>query len=375
MSSGNTLGRGGAEVADAIRGSSRCIVITHRNADPDAIASAVILYRAAEALGCRPCIRLPEGMNSASKRLVEELGIDLEGMACGSDEELEGATLVIVDASNSTQVGLQEEDIKRVQRVILVDHHEPGDLVDAATAVLHEPGAPSTTQLALRILLTAGGRVGADEATLALAGIVYDTRRFLIADRESFIASAALISWGGDYRKVISILGRGKRAEDMDFSERLARLKAAQRVVTGRFCKEYIVAVTHVGSFESSAARALIELGADVAVVVAPRDEEARVSVRVSKRAVEAGVTAAALASYIAEKLGGKGGGHTEAGMAHIQKEMGVNEIVDELAKSIPGKAGRLCVEHFKNAVQREAPRQHSAPGPQDATNTMGSQG
>ncbi len=349
MSSENMLDQGVEAVAEALRASQRCIIATHRNADPDAVASALILYKAAEAAGCKACIYLPEGVSSASKKLLEELGLNLDSVECKLHEMLGGASLVIVDSSNSTQIGVKEEAVKMAEAVVLIDHHEPGDLVEYATAALHVPGTPSSTQLALKVLQAVGGRLNPAEATLALAGIVYDTKRFLRADRDSFAAASILIGWGGDYRKVVNVLGRGKRAEDMDFSERLARLKAAQRVVVGRFCKEYIVAVTHVGSFESSAARALIDLGADVAVVVAPRVEEARVSVRVSRRAVEVGVTAAALASYIAEKLGGRGGGHSEAGMAHIPRNASVDEIVGELAKSIPGKAGRLCVEHAKS--------------------------
>ena len=350
MSLGNTLDPSVRKVAEVIKSIGKCVIITHRNADPDAIASAVILYRAAETAGCKPCIHLPEGISSAGKRLLEDLSMSLDGFECSIDYVLGDAAIIIVDSSNSTQIGVKEEDIKSAKTVVLIDHHEAGDLVRHATIALHVPGAPSSTQLSLKVLRAIGGRLTPAEATLALAGIVYDTKRFLRADGDAFAAASILIEWGGDYRKVINILGRGKRAEDMDFSERLARLKAAQRLVIGRFCKEYIVAVTHVGSFESSSARALIDLGADVAVVVAPRDEELRVSVRVSRRAVEVGVTAAALASYIAEKLGGKGGGHSEAGMAHITKRMSVDEVVSELAKSVPGKAGRLCVEHFKTS-------------------------
>ncbi|GAB6147681.1 bifunctional oligoribonuclease/PAP phosphatase NrnA [Stetteria hydrogenophila] len=330
------------------------MIVTHRNADPDAVASAVIAYRAAEAAGCRPCIFFPEGVSSAARSVAEAFSVDLASMECSGApgrEDLGGAVVVIVDSSNSTQVGLGEEELRSAGSVVLIDHHEPGDLVEMAKAAVHEPGAATATQLALRVLLAMGGRLSPHESSLALAGIIHDTRRFLRADSEAFASASLLIKWGGDYGRVVSILGRGKRPADMDVSERIARLKAAQRAVIGRFCRDYIVAVTHVGSFESSAARALLELGADVAVVVSSKGEETRVSVRVSRRALEAGVSAAEIARYVAEKLGGKGGGHGEAGMAHVPRKLNAADVAAELAKSLPGKAARLCTERRREGI------------------------
>ncbi len=328
-------------MAAALSRARTCVVATHRNADPDALASAVLALRACEALGARACLLLPEGASRQARRAAEAAGLDLDGLECR--DPVGADALVVVDASNSAQLG-PAWALAAAAGVVLVDHHEPGDVARVAVAMHLEPGAASAAQLALEVAMEAGYTPGPREATLALAGILYDTRRFSAADPGALRAAARLLEAGGDYHAALQAIQQ-HRETGMEYSERLARLKAAQRVIITRFCKEYIVAVSRVGSFESSAARGLLELGADVAVVAAPRESEIRVSIRVSRRALEAGVHASELARFIAEKHGGSGGGHRSAGMAHIPHPGDLDGLVGSLSSSITGKAARLCTQ------------------------------
>ncbi|MEB2836725.1 MAG: DHH family phosphoesterase [Desulfurococcales archaeon] len=348
----------GEEVAELLRRAARRVrvaVLTHRNADPDAIASALLARRALMELGAEPVIMLPEGLSRASKQVLRAAG--LEGIPQTRYEEGPEAVprveaVVVVDSSNTTQLGgLAVLAITRP--LFLIDHHSPGDLAPHAEDAVLDEASPSATQLVALALEYMGVCPEAREATVGLAGIIYDTRRYSIADAGSFKASAYLISCGGDYERALKALQGGRdQGSGLDYAERVARLKAAQRMVTSRICEELIVAVTRVGAYESSAARALVDLGADVAVVVGGKGAELRVTLRLSRRALETGLRADELASYIAGKHGGRGGGHAAAGMAHVPAPRGgAEDLVEAIARSLPGKAARICVERRSKAL------------------------
>jgi len=336
------VGRRGAELLSEAASWGVVWVASHRNADPDALASSILAVRGLLALGARACIALPEGLSRASKAIIEETGA--APPLCS--EPGRARALVVVDSSNSSQLGGLGGLAGGVP-TYLVDHHSPGDLAEVSRKAVIEPWASSTTQLLVAGLDGLGVKPEPVEATIGLAGIVYDTRRFSIADPCAFKASARLIEWGGDYQLALRILqARREPGEGMEYAERIARIKAAQRMVASRICGDIIIAVTRVSAFEASAARALLELGADIAVVVGGKGGELRATLRLSKRALDAGLRADELASYIASKLGGKGGGHAAAGMAHIPAPPGgAEEAVESIARSLPGKAARICLE------------------------------
>jgi nanoRNase/pAp phosphatase (c-di-AMP/oligoRNAs hydrolase) len=344
----------GKRVAELLREAASLgsvIIVCHRNADPDALASSLLALKGLQALRARACIALPEGLSRASKNLVGELGVELP--ACG--EASDAGAILVVDSSNSTQLGDLREFLGKAP-LYLIDHHSPGDLAGIARKAVIEPWASSTTQLLVAGLDALEIKLEPLEATIGLAGIIYDTRRFSIADPCAFRASARLIEWGGDYQLAVRILqARREPGEGMEYAERIARIKAAQRMIVSRICNDIIIAVTRVSAFEASAARALLDLGADVAVVVGGKGGELRATLRLSRRALDAGLRADELASYIASKLGGKGGGHAAAGMAHIpEPPQGVEKVVEAIAKSLPGKAARICLERRGSGSGRE---------------------
>jgi nanoRNase/pAp phosphatase (c-di-AMP/oligoRNAs hydrolase) len=100
----------------------------------------------------------------------------------------------------------------------------------------------------------------------------------------------------------------------MDYSERVARLKACKRAKLFRV-GDWIVALSHVSAYQASAARAIIDLGAHVAVVAGQKDDSLEISLRCTKEFHEK--TGIHLGRDIAKPLGdylrGMGGGHATA--------------------------------------------------------------
>ncbi len=305
------------------------VITSHRNADPDALASAIVLSRFIQTIvHRRPFIVFPEGLNEVSKKIVRELDLwsylyepsYLLNTCLGRTNPL----FIVVDTCNSGQLGVLK-DIVLSSDHILVDHHRPGDLVDNAIVSISDPGTSSTSELVYRVIRRYYGFDKLD-AILLLAGILYDTRRFLYASPNTLWVTGELLRIEGvDYRYVLELL----RVE-MDISERIARLKAMQRLNYKRI-GEYIIAYTHVSAYESSVARSLIDLGADVAVV-ASSNKELRVVTRsrqdfYRKLGISLGRD---IMPLVAEYLGGSGGGHDTAAVA-----TGKGDLVEALEYTV----------------------------------------
>ncbi len=286
----------------------RVIVATHGNADLDAVASALLvceLARAQKAASC--CVGVPEGPSRASREVMGRLGLSLPECAMGEDGV---DTVVIVDASNWSQVGL-EPALPGQASVAVIDHHEPGSIASSSHLAYVDPAAPTCVELALEVAIAGGVEIHPPLATITLSAIIDESGAFDRTSARTFIAAALLLSSGGDYSAALAA-ARAQRSEGVDL--RLARLKAASRLSISRACGDLIVVVTHVGSYEAEVARSLVSLGADVAIVV----KGDRASIRVSRSAVERGVSASDLAAYLAGKLGGEGGGHRGAAALNL---------------------------------------------------------
>ncbi|MEB3860102.1 MAG: DHH family phosphoesterase [Desulfurococcales archaeon] len=339
------------EVLRTLDKASWVLVITHKNADLDALASSVLVSSLLKSMGKEFCIGLPEGLSRLSKNALETLGLGLD--TC--NRIASASVSIVVDASNGVVIGDYYAAYRGSEARILIDHHEPGELASLATAMILDPGAASTSELVVELLAAAGARPDPREATLGLAGIVYDSKRYAHAVPGTFRATLKLLEWGADYHRSLSLAypsGDSPKGEILDFSERMAVVKAASRMKVARACN-LIVATSYIGSFESSAARSLLRIGADVAVIVVPRDDHARVSVRVSKRALDRGIEASWVADYVAKRMGGQGGGHRAAAMAHVPPG-NPEDIVEDIARSLPGKIARRCTNHGEGGVEDE---------------------
>jgi len=285
------------------------LIVTHVNADPDAIASAVLLAALLERLGLgRINYAFPEGISKISSRVLKSLNIEIKYFREPPRKAFR--SVAVVDAANSIQLGAFRKIVERAESLLLVDHHAPpGDLAQRSKYLVlsNEPAAALVVYGAAKALRM---RISGRLATLALTGLLFDSRRFIHVTPHALRAAAQLIENGADYQLALSLL-----EVEEDFSERVAKLKGAARCHTLRF-GEYLVAITEIGSFEASVARALVSLGADAALVASGKPGECRLSIRLSRSFhLRTGLSAGRdLAAALAKSLSGEGGGHDLAG-------------------------------------------------------------
>lgn len=283
----------------------RIIITTHENADPDALCSAFALRNLIELLSPETKIALYfDGLSLVAQQIVEKFNLDIR---LPVDISCDG--IILVDANNPEQLGELKTRINLKLPKLIVDHHSPPSNLEQITkfTVIDEDSI-AACEVVFNIYQFFNIKLSQIMASLIFLGILYDSRHLLLATNRTIHIIDELIKFGIEYSDMIEVL-----TLSMDRTERIARLKAAQRTVLHEF-DGWIVAISHVSAFEASACRALIGLGADVALVYGEKQDEIRFSARATAEAIKK--TALNLA-IVMEKVGpvihGEGGGHEGA--------------------------------------------------------------
>ncbi len=316
------------------------VVTAHRNADPDAIGSAIVVRNAIRRLDRDARLLLPEGMNQASKRVVREL-LGVEPDSVEDEVPEESGLAIILDSASIEQLGHLADFVKNVDYIV-IDHHEKNNLVSDAIASVYDPCARATAELVYISVQEWGVEIEPGEAAVLLAGIVYDTKHLRQSTARTLRIAADLMDRGASLERVLKAL----QSPPMDFSERVARLKAAQRLQVYRIeGRQVLIGVSHVKAFEASASRAILDLGADAAFIVSVKDGRARVIGRALKSFIEAtGLGVADILEEVGARIGGSGGGHPQAagasGRATLEEAMSV--LIEVLREKLGEKGLRL---------------------------------
>jgi nanoRNase/pAp phosphatase (c-di-AMP/oligoRNAs hydrolase) len=262
------------------------LIVVHDSADVDAVASAAGLFFTYEACS----IAAPGGLSRHGKALADILGLEIleeRLLACPPKT-------VVVDAAGAEMVSAKLPDDP-----IIIDHHRQGDSWKGLFAYV-DPGKPSCSEVVLDIVRPLlNGRA----ARALLYGIVADSGGFRHAKPSTFRDFAELLdASGADAAEAFSLFSEGPS----DISQRIARLKAAQRM---RFVQEgeFIVASSVIGAHEAEVCRMMLAMGCDAAF--AGRQE--RGQFRISGRArPETGLSIAEMFTAVGAEFSGSGGGH-----------------------------------------------------------------
>ncbi|MFW9851806.1 MAG: bifunctional oligoribonuclease/PAP phosphatase NrnA [Candidatus Thorarchaeota archaeon] len=314
-------------------------IFTHQNADPDSIASAIGLKYLLKNINPSYNINLyASSMSVVSKRLLTFHKSKFKNKL---KEDLDA--LFLCDTNNPLQIGdidinpLLEKKIP----LFIIDHHSHHDFSNQAIQSIILP-ISSTAEIIASIFMEKNVHIPEEIATVLIAGIVFDSRRFIYLSPSTFVRVQFLIDKGGDYSKVLSLLHT-----PLSESEKIARLKGAIRTRLHREGSN-IFALSYVSTFESSVARALIDLGSSCSIVIAePPKGEFRISMRSTKEfASYYRINLGDIANKIGSKTGGSGGGHETAAGINVPKSYDLPSNKEE------------CMDHilklFLDEIKRE---------------------
>jgi phosphoesterase RecJ-like protein len=258
------------------------VLTSHDNADVDGCACIVALFEILEKKGKKVSVFLPS-ISSRGKKLLSRFNRDF------SQEKGDGFVMAL--------------DTQRGEFDFAIDHHfereeRENTLVEERT---------SCSEIILDLFKK---ELSKDSLLALLTGIVSDSGSFHYADTRTF-ESALWIMQNSDHRisdcyEILSI--------PKDDSERIAKLKAASRLRMEQI-GEFILAVSKVGSFESSAASALVRLGADISLVKSKKGKKFRFTSRCREKVpIHLG--------EIMSSFGQGGGGHKGAAGINTEKDI-----------------------------------------------------
>jgi nanoRNase/pAp phosphatase (c-di-AMP/oligoRNAs hydrolase) len=302
------------------------VLLCHHNADPDAICSAYALSTLLRKY--KPQIRVEigasQGVSRLSKHVLKHLPVTVE-----TQPHVEDADVLILLDTNTIQQLDNLADKVRVSKapIIVIDHHAVHPETEKLVRLcIVDENASSTCEIVHRLYKQANIKMDLEEAKALFLGIAFDTRHFVLAGTSTLKTLAELVDVGVNAQETLAILSL-----PMDYSERVARLKACKRAKLFKV-GEWIIALSHVSAFQASAARAIIDLGAHVAVVGGQKNENLEISLRCTREFHEK--TGIHLGRDIAKPLGeylkGMGGGHATAAGVN-----GTGEIESGLKKCL----------------------------------------
>jgi nanoRNase/pAp phosphatase (c-di-AMP/oligoRNAs hydrolase) len=293
------------------------VLFCHHNADLDSFGSAFSLGEFLKRIhpDLKVSIVAPGGLNRLSKILAQKLRIDITDSPPLSSADL----VVLLDVNTEMQLDGWGDRLRSLRvPILLIDHHSPHpETQELATYSVLDETAASTAEIVYRFWQEAKFDITDREALALFLGIAYDTRHFILARSETFQTIVDLLDHGIEVEEALQMI-----TVPLVLSERLARLKAVQRVKIHRISC-WVVAVSEISTYQASACRALLKVGADVAVVGGVKDEELRISLRSTRAFFKA--TGIHLGRDIAVPLGtvitGAGGGHGMAAGANGRGE------------------------------------------------------
>jgi len=297
--------------------SGSTLILTHRNADLDGFASAILAYKYFRSIGKEVVLAVPEGPSRPTIEFISKAGIKLDDIHYVEDPSSLGEqvdNIVLLDVSSIAQVGTFSHLVSEALNLVVVDHHAVQKFdVKGTVHYFVDQDATSTCEVLLSGLEESFlDKLEPELATLAIGAILVDSKKLSRATPRTFLILARLLERAHlRFDQINQVLFQ----REMPFDEKMARIKGMLRTEAYRFDNS-ILCVSHVSAHEASLARLLLEAGCDIVIIVSEHDDEFRIIARTKLD----GVSMAELCKKLAEKYGGSGGGHVKAGAASIRQ-------------------------------------------------------
>lgn len=320
------------ELAGFLRATSksrqRVLVLCHHNADPDAVASTIVLADIFNQLGVEAQPGAADGIAISSQTVLKKFKREIP-----VNPQLNADLVVLVDTSSLDHLGdfgarLKETSLK----LAVLDHHKPvKEMEQLSSFYFVREDFTSESELIFRVVAELGVKLTPEQASLLLAGVMSDTGYFNFAKPETFEVVNGLLKAGADYQQVKEAL---KPPEDI--SKRVAMLKVAGRSELRRV-HGHLTVFSKLGSFEGDAAAMFLRIGADVAFVGSEEKGRVRMSGRARPDVLKnTGLHLGELMEILGKQFGGSGGGH--AGAASMKGKGKLEEVKKQLYKILEQK-------------------------------------
>ena len=311
---------------DLIMQADQVVVMGHRFGDLDSLGASVGMARSCRELG-RPAVIATDLSTNLAAPLIDRLIEHGYGDYFESPAEVLGTitkkTLLVVVDTHIQSFVESGEIFKRCKQVAVIDHHRKMvGHIDNAVIFYHEPYASSASEMVAELAqyLTDRAVIGRYEAEALLAGIMLDTKNFVLRTGvRTFEAAAYLRRLGADTVEVRKLF-----ASTMESHQKRAKIMSQAEV------------------YKRCAVATWEEMGPDMRIV-APQAADEMLNISdvdasfvLYKTPNEVSLSARSMGAInvqlIAEKLGG--GGHQTMAGAQL-KDVTVGEARERLIEEI----------------------------------------
>jgi nanoRNase/pAp phosphatase (c-di-AMP/oligoRNAs hydrolase) len=301
------------DIVSILQNSAKKVVLLHPNADIDATGSAAALCINFKNIKIGAASRLKKN----AEYLLDMLNIDVLYEPALTDFEY----AIVVDTAHPKMLD-KYQNFFNILKSIVIDHHIHTADWCAATYYYCDDSKTSCAEIIYELLKKCDRKICKRTGIALLNAILADCGMFKYATNNTLKNFCAILDDAEiDIKEIYKFIMPSE-----DISRRIAQLKGAQRLRYERI-NNWLVCTTKVGAFEANVAKALVQLGADIAFVGSQHKSEFRISARTSD-----GITADEfhLGKFfiaLSRELHCYGGGHASA--AGIRGEGDVEAILN----------------------------------------------
>lgn len=195
----------GGALRSLIDDASNVVIMPHKNADMDAIGSAIGVVKLVRMRGKTAYIAL-NSVNMSIRNIMARLKEESLNGVVRTEAELSGLvdekTLLIVVDHHKKSISEAPDLVDQIRDRVVIDHHRrSGEFIESTELVFLEPYASSTCELVTELFtyMTDNVVLSKFEAEALLAGITVDTKNFTVQTGvRTFEAASMLRRFGAD---------------------------------------------------------------------------------------------------------------------------------------------------------------------------------
>ncbi|MHA1976422.1 MAG: DHH family phosphoesterase [Candidatus Hodarchaeales archaeon] len=306
------------------RNQESILLVLHEQADLDAVGSAIALIHMIKYINpqLEVTVHNPD-LSQLSKQLLLHLDYEFTENA-----QINSSTPLILLDNPAIPSDLNQPD----RKIVIIDHHVKQEIRADLLFDIRTQKVTSTAEIISQIYRIANIPLNAISVKAIIAGIIFDTRRFLHANSQLFDNMSYLLQTYPDaYNEILPLFSSTRPS-----AERIACIKASQRMTRAEV-GNFQVLLSHVSSYEAAAARSLIYLGGDLSVVVARRSDHTRLSLRATSDFIKATDISLGrdIIPLLIKEFGGSGGGHDGAAGYNNSNRMDLKTLFDYILKNL----------------------------------------
>ena len=307
------------------------LITTHDLADLDGFISGIALKYCFENYFPNQNMYLTfSGLSKHTKSFVNKFSAKFPNFTFAFQEHVELTdidVIVIVDSNNLDQITLFNNLDLEIP-YIFIDHHlnlQKNYSGNVSSLNLIFDKYSSTSEMVFELFDDCNIKLPLPYKYLLVSAILTDSGFLKYGNTGTVKNLYNILQDQIEIQNVLPLLER-----EIDISEKIARIKALQRVKLIRI-NNWLIGLSHLSSFSASAASILTKVGFDIGIVVSEDKSDYRITTRAKKQVCLK--TGLHLGKIISEINNVNGGGHD--GAATLNGKNDVEEILNQLIDKI----------------------------------------